>query len=208
VKNPDEDVQVLRSMLPVPAERDFPPGRGRQHEEHLMTSWLHLSARSGRRRRLAVRATAPVVLAAAAVGAFVALQPSTEATVGHAPSATASRGAGPVPADSPLARISTAAYTLDQPTGDTVEITVRAGAASTANAAQLQKDLAAMGIRARVAKGLPHTSPAIYVLARRDKDGDFVAALPRKLASKYPETIVFAPTPNGPNALTVTLDNI
>lgn len=202
----DDDLRVLRQMFPAPAERDFPPGRRHQHEEHLMTSWLRLSHRSSTRRRLAVRLAAPLGVATATVGAFIAFQMSTTAAGDRTPRAAVPHGAPSRPAASPLINVSTAAYTLDREAGDTVRITLRAGATRTADAAQLQKDLAAMGIQALVTRGRTQSSPPFtYNLATRDSNGDFVATLSRKVLSRNPETVVFSPEADDVDALTVSL---
>ncbi|MFJ4850440.1 hypothetical protein [Streptomyces sp. NPDC088733] len=201
-----DDLQALRRMLPAPAERDFPPGRRRQHEEHLTASWLRLSRGPGTRRRLLVRIATPLAVATAAVGAFTAFQLSTTVSADRTPRVTASRDASPRPADSPLTNISTAAYTLDREQGDAVRITVRASAAQTADAAQLQKDLATMGLRTWVTRGRTQTSsPITYTLAMRDKNGDFVAVLSRTVLSRNGETVVFSREAEDTDALTVTL---
>lgn len=59
-RNQDDDLQRLRWMLPVPAERDFPAGRRLQREEHLMTSWLAMSHRPERRRGSLVAGAVPL----------------------------------------------------------------------------------------------------------------------------------------------------
>lgn len=206
---PDDDVDALRRMLPVPGERDFPPGRRHQHEEHLMTSWLHQSARPAGPRRVAVRVAAPALVATALAGAFFAFQPSGHAgdsaprAASHGVSAVAPATTPPAPV-TPLTRISTAAYTLEHRSDDTVEITVHSGATDVIVAAQLQKQLAAMGVHARVSKGVTHTYPAIFNLAPREKNGDFVATLPHRLLGRYPETILFE-FPSGRPTLYVTV---
>jgi len=205
-RDPDDDLRVLRRMLPVPAERDFPPGRRHQHEEHLMTSWLHLSRRPAP-PRIAVRIATAVAVAAAAAGAFAVLDPSASTTVAGHGAGTSSHSSTTAPAGGLPSHIGTVAYTLDHGTGDAVRITVHPDA--TADAAGLQRDLAAMGVRAHVTKGWhpKHDSVAIvYNLARHDRKGDFVATLHRKEISRYPEVIVFSLTGNDPSALTITVD--
>lgn len=204
----DDDLPVLRQMFPAPTERDFPPGRRHQHEEHLMTSWLRLSRRSSKRRPLALRLATPLAVATAAAGAFIAFHLSTT-TAADTPRAAVSHGTPSKPATRLLTNISTAAYTLDREAGDTVKITLHAGATRTANAVQLQKDLAAMGIKARVTRGRQHTSPPYtYNIVTRDKNGDFVATLSSKVLSMNPETVVFSlKAADVDDALTVTLDN-
>jgi hypothetical protein len=53
VTETDADLRELRKMLSTPAERDFPPGRLRQREEHLMNSLLKMSRRKNGQRPLA-----------------------------------------------------------------------------------------------------------------------------------------------------------
>ncbi|MER7000104.1 hypothetical protein [Streptomyces sp. NPDC000410] len=184
--------EELSRLLPAPADPDLTRDRHRLLKEHLMNHVQEESRLTARRWRLAMRFAAPVALAAAVAGVAV----STGQTTGDTDTATVA--AGPH-------RINTVAYTLDHKTDDAVQVTLRAGATPTANAAQLQKDLAAMGIQAQVAKGGPRTIPAIIHYAQRDKNGDFVATLYPKLVSKYPTTIVFSLKDNDANALTITL---
>src|SRR4051794_6790670 len=118
ISEPDDDLQALRRMLAVPAERDFPPGRRHQHNEHLMTSWLQLSHRSAiPRRRLVVRLAPSTAVAGAAIGAVVALHSSSATTAGHPghPPAPGSRAVASAPVRSgPLTHVSTASYVLDR----------------------------------------------------------------------------------------------
>jgi hypothetical protein len=204
---PDDDLQALRRMLPVPAERDFPPGRRHQHEEHLMTSWLHLSRRPATpRRRLVVRLATSAAVAAAAFGAVVALHPSSTTTAGRPglPQAPGSRAVASAPVRSgPLTHISTASYVLDRtPRG--VQITLRARASRTAMAAQLQKDLAAMGVQARVSRDRPKATIGLVTVASRNSHGDFVATVHPDLIAKYPELVIFSAVKDG-DSLTITL---
>ncbi|MGW1616701.1 hypothetical protein ACWCQZ_46330 [Streptomyces sp. NPDC002285] len=213
--------EEIAQLFPLSASPDLSSDRRQRILEHLMSeidrnipastahqirhrSWPRLSHRAGETRRRSVRFATPMALVMAAIGAFVALNPSTTATAGHVPNAS-SRGYASVPASSSPTRISTVAYTLDHGTGDTVKITLHAGATLTANAAELQKDLAAMGIQARVTRGGPHTVPALDTLAQHDKNGDFVATLPRKVVSKFPTTIFFSLKPGAADALTITV---
>ncbi|MEV7188727.1 CU044_5270 family protein [Kitasatospora sp. NPDC093102] len=86
----DSDLRALRRMLPVPAERDFPPGRRHQREEHLMSSWLQMARQDGKRTSSRLLAPVPrrrgLALAgtAAAVGALTlgvtVLLPGTSST--------------------------------------------------------------------------------------------------------------------------------
>ncbi|MFJ9446316.1 CU044_5270 family protein [Kitasatospora sp. NPDC101235] len=86
----DSDLRALRRMLPVPAERDFPPGRRHQREEHLMSSWLQMARQDNKSRSSRLPASVPrrrvLALAgtAAAVGALTlgvtVLLPGTSST--------------------------------------------------------------------------------------------------------------------------------
>jgi hypothetical protein len=73
VKNTDDDLRELRRLLRAPAERDFPSGRMREREEHLLRSLRELSgqgkraglARADRRWAVAGGGVAAVLLGAA-----------------------------------------------------------------------------------------------------------------------------------------------
>lgn len=132
-------------------------------------------------RRLAVRIATPVAVAAAAVGAFLALTPSTTAVAGHTPAAT---GAA---AGSHDTRISTVAYTLTEKSDGTVLVAVHKNAA--VDAAQLQKDLAKVGITAKVTKGWPLPSDHIQVVSKSvpKANGDYVVTIVRDKR----ETVIF-----------------
>ncbi|MCX2185004.1 CU044_5270 family protein [Streptomyces sp. SKN60] len=86
----DSDLRALRRMLPVPAERDFPPGRRHQREEHLMSSWLQMARQDSKKTSSRLPSPAPsrrglaLVGTAAAVGALAlgvtVLLPGTSST--------------------------------------------------------------------------------------------------------------------------------
>ncbi|WP_155251597.1 hypothetical protein [Salinispora cortesiana] len=81
MKDTDADLRELRRMLAVPDERDFPPGRMRQREEHMMNSVTGMSHGPGNRRR-GTRTRRWVLagtgLAAVAGAAMMLLNPSSE----------------------------------------------------------------------------------------------------------------------------------
>ncbi|GII29399.1 CU044_5270 family protein [Planotetraspora mira] len=116
---PDDDLRVLRRMLPVPAERDFPPGRRHQREEHLMSTLLHAGesaaakepasrapARIFRRRGLALAGTL------ATVGAL-----TLSLTL-----VTSGTGGAPTPAAAAVATPKLLTYVQDAPAQDAPEI--------------------------------------------------------------------------------------
>ncbi|GAA4580844.1 hypothetical protein GCM10023194_10340 [Planotetraspora phitsanulokensis] len=119
-QGPDDDLRALRRMLPVPAERDFPPGRGHQREEHLMTSLLQTGEsatanepagggrppRRFRRRGLALAGTVAMV-GALTVGVTLAM-PGT--------------GPAPTPAAAAVATPKLLTYVQDAPAQDAPEI--------------------------------------------------------------------------------------
>ncbi|WP_157857338.1 hypothetical protein [Streptomyces yerevanensis] len=76
----DGDVQELRRLLAVPAERDFPVGRRIQREEHLMRSWRTMTGErtGGRKRRVQKRFALGLAAAAIAAGVTVAVPNGTE----------------------------------------------------------------------------------------------------------------------------------
>ncbi|GAA3373673.1 hypothetical protein GCM10020367_34520 [Streptomyces sannanensis] len=132
-RDQDDDMQALRRMLPVPAERDFPAGRQPQREEHLMNSWLTMSRRTDKRRNLGVRIALPAGLAAAAAGIALTVLPSQTA----------------------------AAYTLQTANDGTVELTV-VNPSGKIDPAKLEKDLDKLGVNSRVYAGDPDCSAPPY----------------------------------------------
>ncbi|MEV6008195.1 hypothetical protein AB0M29_15405 [Streptomyces sp. NPDC051976] len=81
----DSDVQELRRLLAVPAERDFPAGRRIQREEHLMRGVRTMNEQptttnttSGRRRRIRKRFAWSLAAAAVAAGAALVLPNGTQ----------------------------------------------------------------------------------------------------------------------------------
>ncbi|WP_461064114.1 hypothetical protein [Streptomyces pseudoechinosporeus] len=76
----DGDVQELRRLLAVPAERDFPAGRRIQREEHLMRSWRTMKEQrtGGRKRQVQKRFALGLAAAAIAAGVTVAVPGGTE----------------------------------------------------------------------------------------------------------------------------------
>ncbi|NGO07093.1 hypothetical protein G5C60_05350 [Streptomyces sp. HC44] len=76
----DGDVQELRRLLAVPAERDFPAGRRIQREEHLMRSWRTMKEQrtGGRKRQVQKRFALGLAAAAIAAGVIVAVPNGTQ----------------------------------------------------------------------------------------------------------------------------------
>lgn len=191
-------------LLPAPVAPALPHDRQLLLEEQLMQEIQQhntaavpaTSAPSRRARRLAVRLAAPVAVAAAAVGAFLAFNPSTTAVAGHTPAATGTA------TSSPDMRISTVAYTLKQESDGRVVVTVHSNAA--VDAAQLQKDLGKVGIMATVTKGWPRSAAHIQVVNKSvgPKNGDYVVTVARneresiifKLGNNYVAMSVFPST--------------
>ncbi|MBY8876125.1 hypothetical protein [Actinacidiphila acidipaludis] len=213
IRDHDDDLQALRRALPVPAERDFPAGRRHQREEHLMTSWLDMSHGAPERGRLAVRVGVPVAVAAAAVAAVVAVSttgtgspaPGGHPSAVHEPAARVPARAGASSSTGPLG-ITTAAYTLTrQQPGDRVRITLHPSAAGEVDPAQLQRDLASLGIHAKVTRGEPRTYPRVYNLAERAANGDYVATVLPELTGRFPEVIVFSENSPASDVLTVSV---
>ncbi|MFF3062258.1 hypothetical protein [Streptomyces sp. NPDC057909] len=128
-RDQDDDLQTLRRMLPMPAERDFPTGRRHQREEHLMTSWLTMSRRNDKRRSPGVRIVLPAGLAAAAAGIALTALPAQTA----------------------------AAYTLQNEKDDLVKLTI-VNPAGKIDLGGLQKDLDRLGVHSRVLAGDPNCS--------------------------------------------------
>jgi hypothetical protein len=179
--------QVLRRLLPVPGERDFPAGRRRQREDHLMTSVQYLSHRSQRDRRRAVGLGLPVAVATAAVGAVVAFGPSVSAP------ATGTPGSHPVPSNGAGGerRTSAVGYVLSTQPDDEIKITIHPSAAGTVDPARLQKDLADMGVQATVSRGLLTNRPQTTTLATLDRNGDYEALVSRRVPARIPQVILF-----------------
>ncbi|MGP4051768.1 hypothetical protein [Streptomyces sp. 2A115] len=151
-RDQNDDVHVLRRMLTVPAERDFPADRRQQREEHLMSSWLQLAREQDktRRRRLAVRVMAPVAVAAAVAGIAVTANQTGTPTGRDAPARHTAPEAGHFPE-----RINTVAYTLNREPHGVVKVTIRDIGEMKPDPERLQRDLARMGVRARVYQGDP-----------------------------------------------------
>ncbi|MFI9328805.1 hypothetical protein ACIGZJ_14805 [Kitasatospora sp. NPDC052868] len=131
-RDQDDDLQTLRRMLPVPAEREFPAGRRHQREEHLMTSWLTMSRRNDKRRNPAVRIALPAGLAAAAAAVALTALPAQTA----------------------------AAYTLQTADDGTVKLTI-VNPAGRIDLDGLQKDLDRLGVRSRIYAGDPDCQAAL-----------------------------------------------
>ncbi|MFE2915556.1 hypothetical protein [Kitasatospora indigofera] len=131
-RDQDDDLQTLRRMLRVPAERDFPAGRRHQREEHLMTSWLTMSRRGDKRRNLGVRIALPAGLAAAAAGVALTALPAQTA----------------------------AAYTLQTAHDGTVKLTI-VNPAGKIDLGGLQEDLDRLGVRSRIYAGDPDCRAAL-----------------------------------------------
>lgn len=175
------DHSELDRLLPAPTAPALPHDRQLLLEEQLMRQIEQYESAavpatagpSKRPRRLAVRLAAPLAVAAAAVGAFVAFDPSTAAVAGHAPAATGPAAVGPD------IRVSTAAYTLKQEPDGEVLVTVHSNAA--VDPAQLRKDLGKVGITAMVTKGWPSSDARIQVLSKTSarKGGDYVVTVAR-----------------------------
>ncbi|OKJ49588.1 hypothetical protein AMK27_36065 [Streptomyces sp. CB02009] len=118
----DDDLQALRRMLPMPAERDIPAGRRHQREDHLMTSWLRMNrtstaGRTRRSRRLALIAI-PTAMGALAASYGMGLLPGLEQAPDPvaAPPAIAQAGTGSTGgAVQLLDRIATVAATKPAP---------------------------------------------------------------------------------------------
>jgi hypothetical protein len=218
MRNQDDDVQVLRRMLAVTAERDFPAGRRRQREEHLMTSWLQMARKQGqdRRYRLAIRVAAPMAVAAAVAGVGVTVgQVGTLADHG-----TTARHTAPEAGHFPE-RITTVAYTLAREPHGVVTMTLRDIRETSPDPERLQRlnlDLARMGVRARVYHADPNcpvtkvkTTPgdkrkdgkvAEKVVAKyQGKDGRFTASI-------YPDNIPEDHTLVFPVASTIGVDEL
>lgn len=217
----DDDVQVLRRTLTVPTERDFPPGRRTQREEHLMNSWLQMAREQGRVRRwrLAVRVMAPVAVAAAVAGVAVTVgQTGTPADQRTTARHTVPAGTGHFPE-----RITTVAYTLDREPHGVVKVTIRDIGETKPDPERLQRDLARMGVRARVYQGDPHcpvnegsnTSGdergdlALKVVQFESKDGRFTASIhPDKIPADHTLAIIFPVFTTAPGADEVAFDVI
>jgi hypothetical protein len=183
-RNQDDDVQVLRRMLAVTAERDFPAGRRQQHEEHLMASWLQMAREQGKdkRRRLAIRVAAPVAVAAAVAGVAVPVgQVGTPAD--HSPTA---RHAAPEYGHFPE-RITTVAYTLVREPRGVVTVTLRDIEEDKPDPERLQRlnrDLARMGVRARVYHADP-SCPANEAKTPGDKRKDGPSKDAERVVARY-----------------------
>ncbi|WP_369275952.1 hypothetical protein AB5J55_43900 [Streptomyces sp. R11] len=150
-----DDLQALRRMLPVPAERDFPAGRLDQREEHLMNSLLTSSSRPDRRRRLALRVAVPVGLAAAAAGVAITVLPGGPASQPQAAAPSSAVTETPArPSRSP-SRITTASYTVERKDNSIVTLTVT-DPTGKLDPTRLQKDLDRMGVPSRVLAGDPN----------------------------------------------------
>jgi hypothetical protein len=181
------DPAELARLLPAPGAPALAPDRHLLLEEHVMhqikqhdTAAAPAAATPSRsRRRLAVRLAGSVAVAAATAGAFLALNPSTTAVAGHTPAATGTT------ASSPDLQISTVAYTLKKEAGGDVQVTVHRNAA--VDPAQLQKDLARVGITSTVTKSqkLDPDLQAVNVPPRR-KNGDYVVTI---VPNKHEEII-------------------
>ena len=144
--------------------------------------------------------TAAAAVVAAAGAGFLTSSPTS---TGHT-TISASRGAEPRVGTLPE-HISTVAYALDRKAGDFIKITVHNPGTHKPDAAELQKDLARMGVNATVSRGIPHCTPQLYNLAERDKNGDYVATVPRQVIFKYPETIIFSSDISDPDPATLTV---
>lgn len=175
------------------AATDLPADRRILLKEQLMTSLDH-ARRTERRRRTTLRIAVPVALAAAAAGILVA-RPFDSA--GHPAVAADHRAATPSATADP-AHVETVAYTLDRGAHGVVTITVHRTGADRPDVARLQKDLAGLGVDARVYQGKTcsyhpksHADGSavpkgeyfsVWTMATENRHGDFVARLdPRKL---------------------------
>ncbi|MDQ0943801.1 hypothetical protein [Streptomyces sp. V1I1] len=201
-RDQNDDVQVLRRTLTVPADRDFPAGRQQQREEHLMSSWLEMARQQGkdRRRRLAVRVAAAVAVVAAVAGIAVTIGQAPGTSAGHGTTAQhTAPGAGYFPE-----RITAVAYTLDREPHGVVKVTIRDTGETRPALERLQRDLARMGVRARVYQGDPYcpvneeknTSGdddiALKVVRFTHEDGKFIGSIhPEKIPADHSLVIVF-----------------
>jgi hypothetical protein len=182
------------ALLLLPTDPVLPPDRELLLKDRFLSNLTEHDTRA--RRRLVLRAAAPIALTAAvAATAAVAMLPTSPPTTSShttgSSSATAS-SAEPRVATLPD-HISNVAYTLDRTAGDFIKITVHNPGTNPPDAAQLQQDLARMGVNATVSKLRPHCTPQLYNLAERDGNGDYVATVPREVVAKFPETIIFSP---------------
>ncbi|MCX5233093.1 hypothetical protein [Streptomyces sp. NBC_00233] len=157
-RDQDDDLQTLRRMLPVPAERDFPAGRRHQREEHLMNSLLNPAPRPDRRKRLALRVALPVGLAASATGVVVTALSGGPVNQPQASSPSSTVTGAPSTSPQSLGRITTAAYTVQREDNDIVKLTItdRAGKP---DLTKLQDDLDRLGVPSRVFAGDPECHP-------------------------------------------------
>ncbi|MER8048122.1 hypothetical protein [Streptomyces sp. NPDC094032] len=130
-RDQDDDLRMLRQLLPVPTDRDFPAGRQIQREEHLMTSLLTKDQGSERKRRGVVRFAVPTGLAAAVAGAALILLPAQSA----------------------------AAYTVQSGQDGKVRLTI-AKPDARIDLSRLQQDLAKAGVHAKVFTGDPNCASA------------------------------------------------
>jgi hypothetical protein len=224
---PQPELEELAQLLLAPADPVLPTDRHLLLKERFISNLTEQAHDSRSRRRIVIRAAAPIALTAAvavvvAAGAgFLTSSPTTtsHATISAArsagpssagPSSAGPRRAGPssaVPRVGTLPEhIRTVAYALDLQAGDFIKITVHNPGTGTPDAAQLQKDLARMGVNATVSRGITHCTPQLWNLAERDQNGDYVATVPRQVIFKYPETIIFSPDlSSDPDPATLTV---
>jgi hypothetical protein len=205
--NPQPERAELALLL-APIDPDLPPDRHLLFKDRLISNLAEHD--TGARRRLVLRAAAPIALTtafAAAAAVAVLATPSPPPSSHTAGSSSATSGAQPRVGTLPD-HISTVAYALDRKPGDLIKITVHNPGTNPPDAHQLQQDLARMGVTATVSRLRPHCTPQLYNLAERDQNGDYVATVPRHVVVKFPETIIFSPdlsTDPDPATLTVSI---
>lgn len=160
-------------------------------------------------RRLALRVGVPVAITAAAAAAAVVAVVVAGSVSGTGAFAPTRRPAAAAASSGSTLDIATAAYTLTrQPHSDFIRITLHASAAGTVDPGQLQRDLARLGLRARVTRGAPQLSQGLVFLAQRNGKGDFTAGVSRRFTGRVPQFIVFSRDSlhvPGPDWLTISV---
>jgi hypothetical protein len=198
---PSPDREDLARLLPVPDGADLPADRRHMLKEHLLTSIADDTARLRGRGRRTIGIVIPAGLAAVVAGAvfFAGSSPAPDGRT-----TAGARGAAPSVTVLPE-HLSSVAYTLDRsPSGDIVKITIH-GAHGRPDIGRLRRDLARMGVAAQIYPGVPRCAPKIFNLAERDRNGDYIASVPVKFVSRYPETIIFSLDARGGDPLTLSV---
>ncbi|MFG2794865.1 hypothetical protein [Streptomyces sp. NPDC048419] len=177
-----------------------------------MNSWLQTAREQGRarRQRLAVRVLAPAAVATAIAGGAVTVgQTGTPTDHGTTAGHTAPAGTGHFPE-----RITTVAYTLDREPHGVVKVTIRDIGETKPDPERLQRDLARMGVRARVYQGDPYCPVsdgdasgdegddlALKVVQFESRDGRFTASIhPDKIPAGHTLAIIFPVFTTAPGA--------